>query len=145
MTDNSKDEGYKTGAQGYKMQRFTSVSHPQANDQVVVTNRILVQEIKKKLDRTGGNWVEELTSVLWSYRTTLRGSTRENPFFLVYGTEALIPVELGIPSHRIMHFNEGSNSQLLKEHLDLVDELQEMAFIRMQRHINMMIKAHNRE
>ncbi|KAL0427463.1 UNVERIFIED_CONTAM: hypothetical protein Slati_2921100 [Sesamum latifolium] len=43
-------------------QRFTSVSHPQANGQVEVTNRILVQGIKKRLDKVGGNWVEEFTS-----------------------------------------------------------------------------------
>ncbi|KAL0411988.1 UNVERIFIED_CONTAM: hypothetical protein Slati_3788500 [Sesamum latifolium] len=91
-------------------QRFTSVSHPQANGQVEVTNRILVQGIKKRLDRVGGNWVEELTSVLWSYRTTPRGSTGESPFTLVYGTEAIIPVELGMLLHRILHFNETISS-----------------------------------
>ncbi|KAL0329154.1 UNVERIFIED_CONTAM: hypothetical protein Sradi_4902100 [Sesamum radiatum] len=36
-------------------QRFTLISHPQANGQVEVTNRILVQGIKKRLDRVGGN------------------------------------------------------------------------------------------
>ncbi|KAK4403043.1 hypothetical protein Sango_1045000 [Sesamum angolense] len=81
-----------------------------ANGEVEVTNRILVQGIKKRLDMAGSNWIEELTSVLWSYRTTPRGSTGESPFSLVYGTEALIPAELGIPSHRIMHFNGESNS-----------------------------------
>ncbi|KAL0448381.1 UNVERIFIED_CONTAM: hypothetical protein Slati_1394500 [Sesamum latifolium] len=62
-------------------QRFTSV-YPQANGQVEVTNRILVQSIKKRLDKVGGNWAEELTSVLWSYRTTPRDSTEESPFTL---------------------------------------------------------------
>ncbi|KAL0313318.1 UNVERIFIED_CONTAM: hypothetical protein Sradi_5731100 [Sesamum radiatum] len=81
-------------------QRFTTVVHSQANGQVEVTNRILVQEIKRRLERVGGNWTEELTSVLWAYRTTPRGSTGETPFSLVYGTEAIIPAELGIPSHR---------------------------------------------
>ncbi|KAL0285672.1 UNVERIFIED_CONTAM: hypothetical protein Sradi_7168100 [Sesamum radiatum] len=47
-------------------QRFTSISHPQGNGQVEVTNRILVQGIKKRLDQAQGNWVEELTSALWS-------------------------------------------------------------------------------
>ncbi|KAK4403039.1 hypothetical protein Sango_1044600 [Sesamum angolense] len=104
MADNSKNEGYKTNGQ------VSPVSHPQANGEVEVTNRILVQGIKKRLDMTGSNWIEELTSVLWSYRTTPRGSIGESPFSLVYGTEALIPAELGIPSHRIMHFNGESNS-----------------------------------
>ncbi|KAL0294884.1 UNVERIFIED_CONTAM: hypothetical protein Sradi_6862700 [Sesamum radiatum] len=64
MTNNYKDEGYKSGVQLHIKQRFTSVSHPQANGQIEVTNRILVQGIKKRLDKAGGNWVEELTSVL---------------------------------------------------------------------------------
>ncbi|KAL0461326.1 UNVERIFIED_CONTAM: hypothetical protein Slati_0020200 [Sesamum latifolium] len=81
-------------------QRFTTVAHPQANGQVEVTNRILIQGIKRRLERVGENWAEELTSVLWAYRTTPRGSTGETPFSLVYGTEAIIPAELGIPSHR---------------------------------------------
>ncbi|KAL0455179.1 UNVERIFIED_CONTAM: hypothetical protein Slati_0857100 [Sesamum latifolium] len=81
-------------------QRFTTVAHPQANGQVEVTNRILVQGIKRRLERVGGNWAEELTNVLWAYRTTPRGSTGETPFSLVYGTEAIIPAELGMPSHR---------------------------------------------
>ncbi|KAL0295488.1 UNVERIFIED_CONTAM: hypothetical protein Sradi_6834000 [Sesamum radiatum] len=90
--------------------KFHLVSHPQADGEVEVTDRILVQGIKKRLDMAGSNCIEELTSVLWSYRTTPRVSTGENPFSLVYGTEALIPAELGIPSHRIMHFNGESNS-----------------------------------
>ncbi|KAL0447247.1 UNVERIFIED_CONTAM: hypothetical protein Slati_1852600 [Sesamum latifolium] len=63
-------------------QRFTTVAHSQANGQVEVTNRILVQGIKRRLERVGGNWAEKLTSVLWAYRTTPRGSTGETPFFI---------------------------------------------------------------
>ncbi|KAL0440210.1 UNVERIFIED_CONTAM: hypothetical protein Slati_2504000 [Sesamum latifolium] len=106
-------------------QRFTTVAHPQSNGQVEVTNRILVQEIKRRLDRVGGNWTEELTSVLWAYITTPRGSTGESPFALVYGTEAIIPAELGTPSHRVMNFTEECNKDLLKENLDLIEELRE--------------------
>ncbi|KAL0420632.1 UNVERIFIED_CONTAM: hypothetical protein Slati_3086100 [Sesamum latifolium] len=68
----------------------------------------------------------------------------ESPFSLVYGTEAIIPAQLGIPSHRIMHFLEGHNNELLKENLDLLEELREKAFLRMQRYKNIMINAYNR-
>ncbi|KAL0458482.1 UNVERIFIED_CONTAM: hypothetical protein Slati_0475400 [Sesamum latifolium] len=47
--------------------------YPQANGQVEVTNRILIQGIKRRLERVGGNWAEELTSVMWAYRTTPEG------------------------------------------------------------------------
>ncbi|KAL0410993.1 UNVERIFIED_CONTAM: hypothetical protein Slati_3689000 [Sesamum latifolium] len=124
-------------------QRFTTVAHPQANGQVEVTNRILVQGIKRRLERVGGNWAEELTSVLWAYRTTPRGSTGETPFSLVYGTEAIIPAELGMPSHKVMIFSEECNENLLRENLDLIEELRKKAFLRVQRYKNIMISSYN--
>ncbi|KAL0430392.1 UNVERIFIED_CONTAM: hypothetical protein Sradi_0665200 [Sesamum radiatum] len=125
-------------------QRFTSVAHSQSNGQVEVTNCILVQGIKRRLERVGGNWAEGLTSVLWAYRTTLRGPTGESPFSLVYGTKAIIPAELGIPSHRIMHFSEGHNNELRKENLDLLEKLREKVFLRVKMFKNSMINAYNR-
>ncbi|KAL0408051.1 UNVERIFIED_CONTAM: hypothetical protein Sradi_1739500 [Sesamum radiatum] len=125
-------------------QRFTTVAHLQGNGQVEVTNRILIQGIKRRLERVGGNWAEELTSVLWAYRTTPRGSTGETPFSLVYGTEAIIPAELGIPSHRVMNFSEECNENLLRENLDLIEKLREKAFLRVQRYKNIMISSYNR-
>ncbi|KAL0440403.1 UNVERIFIED_CONTAM: hypothetical protein Slati_2523300 [Sesamum latifolium] len=125
-------------------QKFTTVAHPQANGQVEVTNRILVQGIKRRLKRVGENWAEELTSVLWAYKTTPRGSTGESPFSLVYGTEAVIPAELGLPSHRVMNFLEECNENLLRENLDLIEELREKAFLRIQRYKNIMINSYNK-
>ncbi|KAL0303436.1 UNVERIFIED_CONTAM: hypothetical protein Sradi_6211700 [Sesamum radiatum] len=125
-------------------QRFTTVAHPQANGQVEVTNRILVQGIKRRLERVGGNWEEELTSVLWAYRTIPRGSTGESPFSLVYGTEVIIPAELGIPSHRVVNFSEECNENLLRENLHLIEELREKAFLHMQRYKNIMINSYNK-
>ncbi|KAL0361929.1 UNVERIFIED_CONTAM: hypothetical protein Sradi_3877400 [Sesamum radiatum] len=127
-----------------KGERFTLVAHPQSNGQVEVTNRILVQGIKRRLERVGKNWTEELTSVLWAYRTTPRGSTGESPFLLVYGSEAVIPAELGTPSHRILNFSEENNRDLLIENLDLIEELREKSFIRTQKYKNTMINSYNK-
>ncbi|KAL0439228.1 UNVERIFIED_CONTAM: hypothetical protein Slati_2405800 [Sesamum latifolium] len=125
-------------------QRFTTAAHPQANGQVEVTNHILIQGIKRRLERVGGNWAEILTSVLWAYRTTPRESTGESPFSLVYGTEAIIPAELGIPSHRVMNFSEECNENLLRENLDFIEEFREKAFLRIQRYKNIMINSYNK-
>ncbi|KAL0386487.1 UNVERIFIED_CONTAM: hypothetical protein Slati_4546100 [Sesamum latifolium] len=72
--------------------------------------------------------------------TTPRGSTGETPFSLVYGTEAIIPAELGMPSHKVMNFYEECNENLLRENLDLIEELREKAFLRIQRYKNIMIQ-----
>ncbi|KAL0409437.1 UNVERIFIED_CONTAM: hypothetical protein Sradi_1878100 [Sesamum radiatum] len=67
-----------------------------------------------------------------------------NPFSLVYGTEAIILAELGIPSHRVMNFSEECNETLLRENLDLVEELRVKAFLCMQRYKNIMINSYNK-
>ncbi|XP_075475618.1 uncharacterized protein LOC142507486 [Primulina tabacum] len=76
-------------------QYFTFVAYPQANGQTEVVNRIIVQALKTRLQGKGKDWVEELPSVLWAYRTTPRAPTQETPFNLVYGSEAVLPVEIG--------------------------------------------------
>ncbi|KAL0394475.1 UNVERIFIED_CONTAM: hypothetical protein Slati_4413700 [Sesamum latifolium] len=69
---------------------------------------------------------------------------RETPFSLVYGTEAIIPAELGIPSHRVMNFSEECNENLLRKNLDLIEELREKDFLRIQRYKNIMINSYNK-
>ncbi|KAK3037368.1 hypothetical protein RJ639_030466 [Escallonia herrerae] len=89
--------------------RFTSVAHPQTNGQTVVTNRTLLQGLKKKLNGAKGLWVEELPKILWAYHTTTRTATGETPFSLVFGTEAIIPLEIGLPSAWLVTYNPDTN------------------------------------
>ena len=93
--------------------QFSSPGHPQANGQTEVTNRTLLKIIKTKLDNAKGAWPEELPNVLWAYRTTARTPIGETPFRLTYGTEAVIPVEVGVMSIRRGTFNEGCNDDEL--------------------------------
>ena len=48
------------------------------------------------------DWHETLPFALHRYRTTARTSTGATPFSLVYGVEAVLPMEVQIPSMRIM-------------------------------------------
>ncbi|XP_015934014.1 uncharacterized protein LOC107460189 [Arachis duranensis] len=79
-------------------QRFSSVEHPQTNGQVESVNKIILQGLKKRLGDKKGAWADELASILWSYRTTEQSSTRETPFRLTYGVDAMVPMEIGEPS-----------------------------------------------
>nr|GFB62886.1 reverse transcriptase domain-containing protein [Tanacetum cinerariifolium] len=81
-------------------QHFASVKHPQTNGLVKRINRSLGEGIKARLDKHKGRWVEELSHVLWAYRTTIKVSTEDTPFSLVYGTEAVIPAEIKMPTIR---------------------------------------------
>ncbi|XP_016192043.1 uncharacterized protein K02A2.6-like [Arachis ipaensis] len=83
-------------------QKFSSVEHPQTNGQVEAANKVVLLGLKKRLDNKKGAWADELASVLWSYRTTEQSSTRETPFRLTYGVDAMIPVEIGDPSPQLL-------------------------------------------
>ena len=73
---------------------YSSLVHPQANGQVEVTNRSLLKIIKTRLEGAKGIWPEELPSVLWVYRITIRTSTWETPFRLAYGSDVVILAEI---------------------------------------------------
>ena len=109
---------------------FSSPAHPQANGQVESINKIIKKNIKSKLDAHKGSWVEELPKVLWAYRTTARTSTGETPFSLAFGVEAIVPVEVGIPSFRVDQFRPEDNEAQLRMHLDLLEERRHTASLR---------------
>ncbi|CAJ2666715.1 unnamed protein product [Trifolium pratense] len=105
-------------------QHFTSVEHPQTNGQAEAANRVILRGLRRRLDQNKKKWVEELDNVLWAYRTTPHSTTGETPFRMVYGTEAVIPVEIGEPSRRTEQpLDEEQNDEALREELDLVEEI----------------------
>uniref|UniRef100_A0A2N9FIS9 Uncharacterized protein n=1 Tax=Fagus sylvatica TaxID=28930 RepID=A0A2N9FIS9_FAGSY len=85
---------------------YSSPGHPQANGQVEVTNRSLLKLIKTRLEGAKGLWPEELPSILWAYRTTVRIPTGETPFRMTFGSEAVVPVEIGLTTFRTSAYDD---------------------------------------
>ena len=50
---------------------------------------------------TSRNWSKKLFFALWAYRTSFRTSTGATPYSLVYGMEAVLPVEIEMGSLRV--------------------------------------------
>ena len=117
---------------------YSSPAHPQDNGQVEVTNRSLLKIIKTRLEGAKGIWLEELPSILWAYRTTARAPTGETPFRLTYGSEAVIPAEVGLTSYRVHNHDENKNNEAMRLQLDLVDELRTAAEQRLARYQDRM-------
>jgi ribonuclease HI len=122
---------------------YSSPRHPQANGQVEVTNRTLLKQIKTRLEGAKSMWVEELPSVLWAYRTTVRTPTRETPFKLTFGTEAVIPIEIGLTTLRTTFHKEEENEGQLRLNLDLLDETRDKAARRIALYQEKMAKYYN--
>ena len=113
------------------MNRYSTPAYLQGNGQAETINKVIVNGIKKRLDDVKEKWVEELPHVLWTYRITPRRSTRETPFSMTCGAEALIPLEIGFPTLKTSLFSPSSNDNLLKRSLDLIEERREGAMVQL--------------
>ena len=109
---------------------YSSPVHPQSNGQAEVTIRTFKAALKTKLEDLKGKWVEFLLEVLWAYRTTQKSATRETPFALAFGTEAVAPVEVGLKSPKIELATVEHNDEALRLNLDLLDEKREQVLRR---------------
>nr|GEX46025.1 reverse transcriptase domain-containing protein [Tanacetum cinerariifolium] len=93
-------------------------------------NRSLMEGIKTRLVREKAIWVDELPNVLWAHRTSIKQSNGETLFSLTYGSEAVIPAEIGIPTYRTLMIREEYNEEEMRLNLNLLQERREMAAIR---------------
>ncbi|KAI3795368.1 hypothetical protein L1987_38020 [Smallanthus sonchifolius] len=84
---------------GIKMITSTPL-HPQDNGQAECSNRIIINNFKRRLEKKKGKWAKELSFALWADRTTSKNAIGQTPFSLVFGTEAMIPTEMVIPTAR---------------------------------------------
>jgi hypothetical protein len=101
-------------------------------------------ESKKRLEKAKGRWVKELPSILWTYRTTPRSSTGETPFLLTYGVEAVILLEIGLPTIRIEYFDPVANEISLATDLDLAEEKRDLALIHLAAYQNGLRKMYEK-
>ncbi|XP_074367184.1 uncharacterized protein LOC141707737 [Apium graveolens] len=65
--------------------------YPQADGQAESNNKIIINNLKRRLTSCKGKWAEELPWMLWSDMTNPKTSMGQMPYSLVYSTEALLP------------------------------------------------------
>ncbi|GJY12853.1 hypothetical protein Tco_0382162 [Tanacetum coccineum] len=90
----------------------------------------LGEGIKARLDARSKNLMEELPHVLCAHRTMIKSINGGTPFSLTYETEAVISVEIGMPTLRTAEVDLVQNNEALEINLDLLEERIEKASIR---------------
>nr|AAX95392.1 Reverse transcriptase (RNA-dependent DNA polymerase), putative [Oryza sativa Japonica Group] len=71
-----------------------NMTHTEANGQAESSNKTLLKLVKKKIEEYPKRWHEVLSEALWVHRISKHGATKVTPFELVYGQEAVLPVEM---------------------------------------------------
>ena len=121
--------------------------YPLGNGQVDATNRVMLKILKKMKHEYGGKWSDHLVDVLWACRSFVKTATRFSSFSLVYRIEAIIPVELVVPTPRVVleesqEETEDTNNERRLANLEGVEEERGLAKKRSQRYHQRMTKAY---
>jgi hypothetical protein len=106
--------------------RYVSVAHPRANGQVERANGMVLDTLKKRLHDAanikGGKWIKELPNALWGLRTQPSKQTGQSPYFLVYGSKAILPADVMWDSLAVEQYDEGISEDSRRVDIDRLEE-----------------------
>ena len=122
---------------------YSAVCHPQSNGQAEAANKLILGALRKRCEDMKSKWLDELPGTLWALRTIEKEATGHTPFNLVYGSEAVLPVEIGTESLRVVAFS-ADNEQNQKEALDFLDKIRNETRQRMAVYKQRISRQYNR-
>jgi hypothetical protein len=106
--------------------RYVSVSHPRANGQVECTNGMVLDALKKRLHDAAntkvGKWIKELPNALWGLHTQPSKPMGQSPYFLVYGSEAILPADVMWDSPAVEQYDKGISEDSRRVDIDGLEE-----------------------
>ncbi|XP_072150022.1 uncharacterized protein [Setaria viridis] len=98
---------------------YSSVAHPRCNGQVDRVNGMVLHSLKSRIfddvSKYATRWLHELPHVIWGLRTQKSQAASYTPFFLVYGSEEVLPTDVAFGAPRIQYYEEGDIDSL-EEH-----------------------------
>jgi transposase InsO family protein len=107
----------------------SSPYYAQANGQAEPSNRTLINLIKKKISDNPKHCHKILSEALWAYRISKHSATKVSPFELVYGQEAVLPVEISLNAVRFARQNDLIIIDYYNSMMDNIDEVTEKRVI----------------
>ncbi|XP_058727787.1 uncharacterized protein LOC131599463 [Vicia villosa] len=128
ITDNGSNlnnKMMKELCEEFKIEHHNSSPYrPKMNGAVEAANKN-IKKIVQKMVVTYKDWHEMLPFALHGYRTSVRTSTGATPFSLVYGMEAVLPVEVEIPSMRVLMETKLSEAEWCQNRYDQLNLIEE--------------------
>ena len=87
------------GLQIIRSNQKATTYYPRCNGQAESTNKVLKGILTKMAQTMKGSWDMHLHSAFWAYRTAFKVTTRQTPFMLAFGQEAVVPFEFSVCQH----------------------------------------------
>jgi hypothetical protein len=100
---------------------------------------MVLDALKKRLhdaaNTKGGKWIKELPNALWGLRTQPTKTTGQSPYFLVYGSEAILPADIMWDSPAVEQYDEGISEDNRRVDIDGLEEARCVALVQSARYL----------
>jgi hypothetical protein len=107
----------------------------------------MLDALKKRLhdaaNTKGGKWIKELPNALWGLRTQPTKPTGQSPYFLVYGSEAILPADVMWESPAVEQYDEVSEDSRRVD-IDGLEEARCAALVQSARYLEGIQRYHDR-
>jgi hypothetical protein len=125
----------------------SSPYYAQANSQAEASNKVLIKIIKKMIKDNPRRWHEKLSEAMWAHRTSRHRVMKVTPFELVYGQEAVLPVEVSLQNLRIIgqdYLSAKEYTELMMDKVDKSPKSQRRALEEIEKEKVKIAKAYNK-
>ena len=82
--------------------------------------------------------------MVWGLHTQASHSTGVSPYFLVYGSEAILPADIAFHAPRVEHYNEEQATAVRTEDVDRAKEERLITCIRTTKYLEGLERYYNR-
>jgi hypothetical protein len=117
---------------------YSSVAHPRCIGQIERANGMVLKALEDRIFDDASNyatwWLAELPHMIWHLWTQVSSTTGFSPFFLVYGSEAILPTDITFGAPHTQFYEEGEAEQTRRVDLDSLEEQKMVAVMRQARH-----------
>ncbi|KAM2308355.1 hypothetical protein EV2_031251 [Malus domestica] len=126
-------------------QHMSTPRYPQGNGQAEASNKTILDCLKKSLSDKKGKWPDELPGCLWAYRTTKRLATIDTHFSLAFGSKAIIPPNIIVPSISTLLPSIEHNRKKIATILNLAKEKNEQTITCIAAYQQQLISSYNKK
>jgi len=109
---------------------------------------MIIDTLKKRLyrenDRAPERWMKELPEVVWGLRTQTSRNTGVSPYFMVYGAEAVLPLDVAFGSPRVENFDQSSADFARELEINSTEDRRLTSCLRTAKYLETIRRYHNR-
>ncbi|MCO5570453.1 hypothetical protein L7F22_024175 [Adiantum nelumboides] len=104
--------------------QHSSPYYPQCNGLVEKVNGMICRIITKQANNRPKDWDGHLNATLWAYRTSFKTNLGYTPYELVFGKEAILPIEVQLASLPVLESGRDRPSEQLRSRILELERLE---------------------